>query len=188
MPQRRAAGGATIRSKGKDYQVIEPELLDTKAARTEIRATFNLSDRVFIRMMGITQVMRLRLDPRDGDRRNLNSRMFAATVVLSGLLAFVFGGGAIGKLTKMRSQLDNANKLKISWPRYRLIAVPEAAAAVGLLAGLYVAPLGVAAAAGLVALMAGALSFRIRVRDATRSFSVTRRSWCWPASRSCCAP
>jgi deazaflavin-dependent oxidoreductase (nitroreductase family) len=62
----RAAGGATIRYKGADYQVIEPELLETKAARTEIRSTFNLSDRVFIRLMGITQVMRLRLAAHDG--------------------------------------------------------------------------------------------------------------------------
>jgi hypothetical protein len=92
--------------------------------------------------------------------------MFVATVVLSGLLAFVFGAGAAGKLTKMRSELDKAGKLKISWPRYRLIAVPEAAAAVGLLAGLGIAPLGIAAAAGLVALMVGALAFRIRVHDA----------------------
>jgi hypothetical protein len=92
--------------------------------------------------------------------------MFVATLVLSGLLAFVFGAGAVGKLAGMRMQLDTANKLKISWPRYRLIAVPEAAAAVGLLAGLSIAPLGVAAAAGLVALMAGALAFRIRAHDA----------------------
>jgi hypothetical protein len=92
--------------------------------------------------------------------------MFTATVVLSGMLAFVFGAGAVGKLTMMRSELDKASKLKISWPRYRLIAVPEAAAAAGLLAGLGIAPLGIAAAAGLVALMAGALAFRIRVHDA----------------------
>jgi hypothetical protein len=92
--------------------------------------------------------------------------MFTATVVLSGMLAFVFGAGAVGKLTTMRSELDKASKLKISWPRYRLIAVPEAAAAAGLLAGLGIAPLGIAAAAGLVALMAGALAFRIRVHDA----------------------
>jgi hypothetical protein len=91
--------------------------------------------------------------------------MFVATTVLSALLAFVFGAGAVGKLTRMRSEVDKATKLKISWPRYRLIAVPEAAAAVGLLAGLNVAPFGVAAAAGLVALMAGALAFRIRVHD-----------------------
>jgi hypothetical protein len=92
--------------------------------------------------------------------------MFVVTVVLSGLLAFAFGAGALGKLTKMRSQVDNANKLKIPWARYRLIAAPEAAAAVGLLAGLRAAPLGVAAAVGIVALMAGALTFRIRARDA----------------------
>jgi hypothetical protein len=92
--------------------------------------------------------------------------MFVATVVLSGLLAFVFGAGAVGKLTKAHSELDKATKLRIPRPRYRLIAVPEAAAVVGLLAGLGIAGLGVAAAAGLVALMAGALAFRIRVRDA----------------------
>jgi deazaflavin-dependent oxidoreductase (nitroreductase family) len=62
----RAAGGGTIRWKGDDYRVIEPELLDVKASRAEIRSTFNFSDRVFVRMMGITQVMRLRLAPHDG--------------------------------------------------------------------------------------------------------------------------
>src|SRR5690242_2240276 len=92
--------------------------------------------------------------------------MFVTTVVLSGLLAFVFGAAAAGKLTKTRTELGKAAKLKIPWPRYRLIAVPEAAAAAGLLAGLGIAELGIAAAAGLVALMAGALAFRIRVRDA----------------------
>jgi hypothetical protein len=91
--------------------------------------------------------------------------MFIATAVLSGLLAFVFGAGAVGKLTAMRSEVDKSSKLKIPWPRYRLIAIPEAAAAAGLLAGLGGAPLGVAAAVGLVALMAGALAFRIRVHD-----------------------
>lgn len=88
-----------------------------------------------------------------------------ATLVLSGLLAFVFGVGAVGKLAGIRLQLDTASKLNISWPRFRLIAVPEAAAAAGLLAGLGIAPLGIAAAAGLVALMAGALAFRIRAHD-----------------------
>lgn len=91
--------------------------------------------------------------------------MFVATAVLSGLLAFVFGAGAVGKLTRMKSEVDKATKLKITWSRYRLIAAPEAAAAVGLLIGLAVWPLGVAAGVGLVALMAGALAFRIRIRD-----------------------
>ena len=92
--------------------------------------------------------------------------MFVGTAILSGLFVFVFGAGAVGKLTRMHSQVDTATKLRIPWPRYRLIAIPEAAAAIGLLVGLGVAPLGVAAALGLVLLMAGAVAFRLRVRDA----------------------
>lgn len=91
--------------------------------------------------------------------------MFIGTAVLSGLLAFVFGGGAVGKLTRMRSQVDTSVKLRIAWRRYQLIAVPEAAAAAGLLAGLAIPPLGVAAAVGVVLLMLGAVMFRIRVHD-----------------------
>jgi hypothetical protein len=92
--------------------------------------------------------------------------MFTATVVLTGLLIVVFAAGAVGKLTRMRSQVDTAAKLRISWSRYRLIALPEVAAAVGLLAGLSVAPLGVAAAVGLALLMAGAVARRLNVHDA----------------------
>ena len=92
--------------------------------------------------------------------------MFIATVVLSSLLIFVFGAGAVGKLTRLRSQVDTAAKLRIPWSRYRLIALPEAAGSLGLLAGLSVAPLGVAAAVGLCVLMAGAVAFRLNVHDA----------------------
>jgi hypothetical protein len=57
--------------------------------------------------------------------------MFVATVVLSGLLAFVFGAGAAGKLTKMPSEFGKARlasqqraphrghggQLGVSWPK-----------------------------------------------------------------------
>lgn len=92
--------------------------------------------------------------------------MFIATAVLSGLLAFVFGAGAVGKLIRLRSQVETAAKLHIDWRRYRLIALPEAAAAGGLLVGLGITPLGAAAAAGLIVLMAGAVVFRLRAHDA----------------------
>ena len=91
--------------------------------------------------------------------------MLIATDVLSGLLVFVFGSGAVGKLVRAKSQMRTAERLRIQWRRYRLIWVPEAAAALGLLAGFAIAPLGIAAAIGLALLMAGALSFRLRVRD-----------------------
>jgi DoxX-like family len=92
--------------------------------------------------------------------------MLIATDLLSGLLVFVFGGGAVGKVVRAKSQVQTAERLHIRWERYRLIGAPEAAAALGLLAGFAAAPLGAAAAIGLVLLMAGALSFRVRVHDA----------------------
>jgi hypothetical protein len=92
--------------------------------------------------------------------------MFVATAILSGLLALLFTAASLGKLGREQRQVDTAEKLMIPWARYRLIAAPEAGGAIGLLVGLKVAPLGVAAAAGLVALMAGAVLFRGRDHDA----------------------
>jgi len=85
--------------------------------------------------------------------------------LFSGLLAFVFGSAAIGKLMSQRRQVQTAEKLRIPWNRYRWIAAPEAAACVGLLVGYASGPLAAATAIGLVLLMAGALAFRVRVRD-----------------------
>jgi hypothetical protein len=85
--------------------------------------------------------------------------------LLSGLLAFVFGGAAIGKLLRQRQQVQTAEKLRIPWHRYRWIAAPEAAASVGLLIGYASASFAAVAAIGLVVLMAGALAFRVRIHD-----------------------
>jgi len=92
--------------------------------------------------------------------------MIVATDVLSGLLVFVFGGGAAGKLFRAKSQVRTADRLRIRWPRYRRIWALEGAATLGLLAGFAIAPLGAAAAIGLALLMAGAIGFRVRVHDA----------------------
>jgi hypothetical protein len=85
--------------------------------------------------------------------------------LFSGLLVFVFGGAAVGKLVRQKQQVQTAGKLRIPWRRYRWIGVPEGAASAGLLAGYASAPLAAAAAGGLVLLMTGALAFRVRVRD-----------------------
>jgi hypothetical protein len=100
--------------------------------------------------------------------------MAIAVDVSSGLLAFVFGNAALAKLVRQKPlakllrqelQVQTSAKLRIPWNRYRLIAVPEAAAVIGLLIGYASAPFGAAAAIGLVVLMAGALFFRLRVHD-----------------------
>ena len=86
--------------------------------------------------------------------------------VFSGVLVVVFGGASFGKFLRQRQQVLTAEKLRIRWRRYRLIGVPEVLACIGLLLGFSIAPLGAAAALGLVILMAGALAFRLRVHDA----------------------
>jgi DoxX-like family len=91
--------------------------------------------------------------------------MVFAADLFSGMLVFVFGSAAIGKLVRQTQQVRTAEKLGIRWDRYRWIAVPEAAASIGLLIGYASAPLAAAAAIGLALLMAGALSFRLRIRD-----------------------
>jgi hypothetical protein len=88
--------------------------------------------------------------------------------VFAGLLAFVFGSAAIGKLARQRQQIQTAEKLRIPWNRYRWIAAPEAAASVGLLVGYASAPFAAAAAIGLVVLMTSAVTFRLRIHDSAR--------------------
>jgi hypothetical protein len=88
--------------------------------------------------------------------------------VLSAVLAVVFGSAAIAKLVHQRQQVLTAEKLRIPWSRYRWIGAPEAAASVGLLIGYASAPFAAAAAIGLVVLMAGAIAFRLRIRDSAR--------------------
>ena len=91
--------------------------------------------------------------------------MALAADLLSGVLAFVFGSGALAKLLRQRQHVQTAAKLQIPWELYRWIGVPEGAACAGLLIGYISAPFAAAAAIGLALLMIGALTFRLRVHD-----------------------
>jgi hypothetical protein len=82
--------------------------------------------------------------------------------LFSGVLIFVFGSAAVGKLLRQRQQVQTAEKLRIPWDRYRWIAVPEAAASVGLLIGYAIMPfatvgalLGLAAATAVLGIASG---------------------------------
>ena len=57
----RAAGGARIRLGGADYQAVGPELVDRADAREVVRLAYGPFQRAAFRMLGIRQVMVLRL-------------------------------------------------------------------------------------------------------------------------------
>lgn len=91
--------------------------------------------------------------------------MFAATAALCGVLSLFYAIGGARKLLGASQQVKTAEHLAIPWPRFRLIGIAELSASAGLVAGLAITAIGVAAASGLVLLMTGALAFRLRIRD-----------------------
>ncbi|MFC4856009.1 DoxX family protein [Actinophytocola glycyrrhizae] len=92
--------------------------------------------------------------------------MFVAVLVLSCLLAAVLLFSGARKVAGGQAVTDEAAHLGIPVRGYRLVGVAEAAAAAGLLIGLAWAALGVAAAAGVVLLLSGAVLSHLRAGDA----------------------
>jgi uncharacterized membrane protein YphA (DoxX/SURF4 family) len=86
-------------------------------------------------------------------------------ITFSLLLAAICLVPAAGKLTGQPKMRQSARHFGIPWPRYRLIGVAELAAAVGVLAGLWWHPLGLAAAAGMALLLIGAVITHRRAAD-----------------------
>ena len=91
--------------------------------------------------------------------------MFVAVSVLLALLCLLPAAAKLSGQARMRQA---AQHFGIAWQRYRLIGVAELAAAVGLLVGLRLRPLGVAAAVGMVLLLVGALITHIRAGDTAK--------------------
>jgi DoxX-like family len=86
-------------------------------------------------------------------------------LALSLLLTLACVGPAAAKLAGAPAVRESAAHFGIPWSRYRLISVPELAAAIGVLAGLRVNALGVAAACGMAILLIPALIAHRRARD-----------------------
>ena len=86
-------------------------------------------------------------------------------LTISLLLAVACLLPAGGKLTGQPKMRQSAAHFGIPWPRYRLIGAAELAAAAGVLIGLWWHPLGVAAAACMALLLAGALITHRRAAD-----------------------
>jgi uncharacterized membrane protein YphA (DoxX/SURF4 family) len=88
--------------------------------------------------------------------------MFTA---ISLLLAAVCLLPAAAKLRGHPKMRHAAAHFGIPWPAYRLIGAAEAAAAAGVLIGLWWHPLGLAAAAGMAVLLLGAVIAHRRAAD-----------------------
>lgn len=91
--------------------------------------------------------------------------MFVVTVIVSVLVALAAAGSAAGKLTKNPQVVAALNTVGVPENRYNTLAALELAGAVGIILGLWVAPLGIAAAVGLTLYFLGAVVAHLRVND-----------------------
>lgn len=97
--------------------------------------------------------------------------MFVVTVVLAVLLSLTYAASGGQKVAGVTSAMENADHLRVPRGPYKVIGGLELLAVVGLLIGLAVWPLGVAAGAGLALLMAGAVVTHLRAGDGVARFA-----------------
>lgn len=91
--------------------------------------------------------------------------MFITALVASILLALVFVASGVPKVVGAKMMHEVADHFRLSTRTVRGIGSLEIAGSGGLLMGLASAPLSIAAAAGLILLMALATGFHIREND-----------------------
>lgn len=91
--------------------------------------------------------------------------MFVATVVVSVLLALAALASGAAKLSRQPKLMESLAGLGVPVAWLPRLAGAEIAGALGLLLGLRFAPLGILAAAGLVAYFVGAVITHVRADD-----------------------
>ena len=91
--------------------------------------------------------------------------MTTTYVVLAVLLALVLVFSAYGKVTRVATVVQNLDRAGVPHSWYPWLAAAEAAGAVGLLAGIWTRPLGIAAAIGVVLYFVGAIVAHVLQRD-----------------------
>lgn len=94
-----------------------------------------------------------------------------ALVVFPGLLGLVATGSAMGKLTGNAQVISNLTALGLSAGNIKALAVLELAGAAGLLIGIWLPVLGLAASAAFIAYFAGAVIMHVRHGDAVKELA-----------------
>ena len=91
--------------------------------------------------------------------------MLVATMIVSALLAVLLAYSAIRKLSHDEQVVEGYARAGVPEDKLNYLAATLLAAAAGLIAGLVWAPLGVAAASGLVVYFVAAIGFHTRAGD-----------------------
>lgn len=91
--------------------------------------------------------------------------MFVTTVILAIALALLFLAAGIPKIASVPKARAQGEHVGIAPGPYRVVGALEALGAIGIVVGLWVSWLGVAAGIGLVLFMIGAVIAHVRIKD-----------------------
>ena len=98
--------------------------------------------------------------------------MSLAATILSILLALLFLVAGSPKVMDAKSSQKLRDNLHVNPTLWKTVGALEALAAIGLIAGIFIPPLGLAAATGLALLMAGAIITHLRAHDTKGALGV----------------
>jgi hypothetical protein len=90
--------------------------------------------------------------------------MFIACVVVTAVLAVASFGSAMGKIQGIAQMTDLLGSVGVSASTGRILGFVQLAGAAGIILGLFVAPIGIAAAGGLTLYYLGAMAAHARAK------------------------
>ena len=99
-----------------------------------------------------------------GDERKLVFAGYVAVAILSAVLLVVSGLGKLRRNPYIVRSVHEVARVPMHW--FPILAGLEVAAAAGLLAGIKIAPVGIAATTGMVLYFVGAIVAHLRAKDA----------------------
>lgn len=91
--------------------------------------------------------------------------MSTAANIIAVILAVGLAGSAAGKLAKAAPVVENLTRAGVPLSMYPFLAAVEVAGAIGLVWGIWWAPIGIAAATGVILYFIGAVAFHVREKD-----------------------
>lgn len=91
--------------------------------------------------------------------------MYIVTLIVSIFLAVALTFSAVGKLTKNAQVMPIMESVGVPADKIPWLAYVEILGAIGLVVGLFVWPIGVAAAIGVILYFVGAVIAHLRIKD-----------------------
>ena len=97
--------------------------------------------------------------------------MTIALIIVAALLGLAAAGSGVSKLTKQSLSMESCAHVGVKAEFVPVLALLELAGALGLVAGIWIAPLGIAAAVGLALYFLGAVIAHLRIHDKPADFA-----------------